>query len=156
MIKAEAVDQTTVINILRRVFEDTQNVKFILGIGKKRIHKTHPLMNYSYEEYWMLADVCLFDDKNACALLLHPEKKCATLRSIWLDTRLIVQTNGYQGVGSRLLEVIISSSKYKKIPIYLETTTLINLRGYNVFGFKRYNQLKFGYTLFFLKRGPDK
>lgn len=42
MIKAEAVDQTTVIIILRGVFEDTQNVNFILGMGKKRIHKAQP------------------------------------------------------------------------------------------------------------------
>jgi ribosomal protein S18 acetylase RimI-like enzyme len=192
MVKANAVDKTTVVNILSGAFEDNQSVNFIVRSGKKRAHHIQALMDYSYEVCQLFGEVWLSDDKKACALLLYPDQKRFTFRSILLDIRLVVLTIGlpgisktlkreaqiqkiqpkekmaylwfigvhpkYQhiGIGSILLKEIISFSNQKEIPIYLETSTLKNLPWYEAFGFQRYNQLKLGYTLFFLKRVPDK
>lgn len=82
---------------------------------------------------------------------IQPKEKMAYLWFIGVHPK-------YQhiGIGSILLKEIILFSNQREIPIYLETSTLKNLPWYEAFGFQRYNQLKLGYTLFFLKRGPDK
>ena len=61
----------------------------------------------------------------------------------------------HTGIGSKLLNEIINEANSKTLPVCLETSTLQNLPWYEHFGFKVYNQLDLGYTLFFLKREPN-
>ena len=56
------------------------------------------------------------------------------------------------GIGSKLLQEVIFDSERRKLPIYLETSTLKNLPWYKQFGFQIYDQLEFTYSLYFLKR----
>lgn len=192
MIKAETVDKTTVINVLSSSFEDNQSVNFIVRQDEKRQRRIQALMNYSYEICSQFGEVWLSDDKNACALILYPHQKRTTLKSIWLDIRLIVQAIGlsginkalmreakikklqprenmaylwfigvdpefqHKGIGNKLMKEIITHSNQKKLPVYLETSTLRNIPWYESHGFHTYNQLELSYTLFFLKREPDK
>lgn len=192
MIKAGAVDKTTVINVLSSSFEDNQSVNFIVSQDEKRTRRIRALMDYSYEICSLFGEVWLSDDKNACALILYPHQKRTTLKSIWLDIRLIVQAIGlsgiskalnreakiknlqpkekmmylwfigvdpdfqHTGIGNKLMKEIITGSNQKNLPIYLETSTLRNIPWYKSLGFQTYNQLEMGYTLFFLKREPDK
>ncbi|QEM06202.1 GNAT family N-acetyltransferase [Mucilaginibacter rubeus] len=192
MIKAEVVDKTTVIKVLISSFEDNQSVNFIIRKDEKRARRIQALMDYSYEICSLFGEVWLSDDKNACALILYPQQKRTTLKSIWLDIRLIVQAVGlsgiskalkreekikklqpreniaylwfigvdpefqHKGIGSKLMKEIIAESNRKHLPVYLETSTLRNIPWYEVLGFHTYNQLELGYTLFFLKREPDK
>ncbi|MDO3641527.1 GNAT family N-acetyltransferase [Mucilaginibacter sp. L3T2-6] len=60
------------------------------------------------------------------------------------------------GIGGNLLKEIIADANKKSLPICLETSTVKNLPWYEHFGFEIYNKLELGYTLFFLKREPDK
>lgn len=192
MIKAEAVDKTTVINVLSSSFEDNQSVNFIVSQDEKRIQRIQSLMDYSYEICSLFGEVWLSDDKNACGLILYPHQKRTTLKSIWLDIRLIIQAVGLNGIskalkreakiknlqpkeemtylwfigvdpefqqngiGNKLMKEIITHSNHKNLPVYLETSTLRNIPWYKTLGFHTYNQLELGYTLFFLKREPDK
>lgn len=192
MIKAGAVDKTTVINVLSSSFEDNLSVNFIVRQDKKRAQRIRALMDYSYEICSQFGEVWLSDDKNACALILYPHQKRTTLKSICLDIRLIVQAIGlsginkalkreakiknlqpkekmtylwfigvdsefqHMGIGNKLIKEVITRSNQKYLPVYLETSTLRNIPWYESFGFFTYNQLELGYTLFFLKREPDK
>jgi ribosomal protein S18 acetylase RimI-like enzyme len=192
MIKAGAVDKTTVINVLSSSFEDNQSVNFIVSQDEKRTRRIRALMDYSYEICSLFGEVWLSDDKNACALILYPHQKRTTLKSIWLDIRLIVQAIGlsginkalkreakvknlqpkekmtylwfigvdpkfqHKGIGNKMIKEIITCSNQKDLPIYLETSTLRNIPWYESLGFYTYNKLELGYTLFFLKRVPDK
>jgi hypothetical protein len=192
MIKAEAIDKTTVINVLSSSFEDNQSVNFIVSQDEKRARRIQALMDYSYEICSLFGEVWLSDDKNACVLILYPHQKRTTLKLIWLDIRLIVQAVGLKGInralkreakiknvqpkeemtylwfigvdpefqhrdiGNKLLKEIITHSNQKKLPVYLETSTLRNIPWYESHGFHTYKQLELGYTLFFLKREPDK
>jgi ribosomal protein S18 acetylase RimI-like enzyme len=192
MIKAEVVDKTTVINVLISSFEDNQSVNFIVRQDEKRARRIQALMDYSYEICSLFGEVWLSDDKNACALILYPQQKRITLKSIWLDIKLIVLAVGlsgiskalkregkikklqpreniaylwfigvdpelqHKGIGSKLMKEVIAHSNRKYLPVYLETSTLRNIPWYESLGFQTYNQLELGYTLFFLKREPDK
>jgi len=120
-------------------------------------------------------------------LILFPDKKRTTLKSILLDLKLILfcvglsgikkalgreslikkiqpkekmyyiwfigtdKSNQHSGIGSKLLQEIIEDASSKKLPIYLETSTLKNLPWYERFGFEIYHKLKLSYTLYFLK-----
>ncbi|WP_369127520.1 GNAT family N-acetyltransferase [Terrimonas pollutisoli] len=57
-----------------------------------------------------------------------------------------------KGTGSQLMREIIADSKSASRVLCLETSTVKNIPWYQQFGFVIYNELNFGYTLFFLKR----
>lgn len=59
-----------------------------------------------------------------------------------------------KGIGSTLMEEIVMESEKRNYPIYLETSTLINLPFYEKFQFKTYHKAEFGYTLHMMKREP--
>jgi ribosomal protein S18 acetylase RimI-like enzyme len=192
MIKAKTDDKALVIDLLSQSFDDNQSVNYIIRQDKKRIQRVRSLMDYSYEVCSDFGEVLVSDDRKACALLLYPHLKHTTLKSIWLDIKLIFQAIGldgikkamtreaqikklqskdkmtylwfigvdtahqHEGIGGKLLKEIIEEANMKILPVYLETSTLQNLPWYERFGFKIYNKLELGYTLFFLKREPNK
>jgi ribosomal protein S18 acetylase RimI-like enzyme len=61
-----------------------------------------------------------------------------------------------KGVGSSLLKEVIKLEDRSNVPIYLETSTLINLSFYKRLHFKVFKRLHYGYTLFMLKREPQR
>lgn len=56
-----------------------------------------------------------------------------------------------KGIGTELLQFLLKDSSSKKRKAYLETSTTKNLPWYKKAGFSIYNELDFGYTLYFLK-----
>ena len=192
MVRAKQEDKELVVSILAKSFKENQSVNFIVRQDNIKFKRIKALMDYSFEVCRLFGKVWLSDDRKACALTLFPHKKQTTLKSIWLDIRLIIWAIGlggvqktlnrevqikklqpkenmiylwfiavdpvyqHKGVGSNLLEEIIATSIDKNLPIYLETSTLKNIPWYERFGFKIYNKLELGYTLFFLKREPEK
>ncbi len=192
MIKANPKDKTLVIDILTLSFQDNQSVNYIVKQDSKRIQRIRVLMGYSFEICSLFGGVYLSNDKKACALILFPDQKRTTLKSIFLDLKLILfcvggggiqktlhresmikkiqpkekmyylwfigvdKAHQHAGIGSKLLKEVVEDSNSKKLPIYLETSTLKNLPWYERFGFKIYNELKLGYTLHFLKRDAEK
>jgi GNAT superfamily N-acetyltransferase len=64
------------------------------------------------------------------------------------------EKQGY-GIGSRLLTEIIENSRRKNRPVYLETSTLMNLPWYQKFGFRVYHEENIDYKLYFLNNQPD-
>lgn len=56
------------------------------------------------------------------------------------------------GIGTALMEQIISESEKLNRSIYLETSTCKNIPWYEKFGFQIYRELDFGYKLYCLRR----
>jgi hypothetical protein len=102
MIKAEAVDKTTVINILSYSLKDNQSVNYVVRNDKNSFERIKALMDYSFELCSMFGEVWLSDDKKACALILFPHDKRTTAKSIWLDIKLIFQAIGIFGITKTL------------------------------------------------------
>ena len=181
-------DKTLIVEILTTSFDENQSVNYIVKQDQKRTKRIRELMDYSFEICYNYGEVFLSDVNNASALVLYPDKKKTTLKSIWLDIRLVLKSIGIgnikkalsretkikqkqlkakmyylwfigvrpevqsTGVGTKLLNEIISHSKKKNRPIGLETSTVKNLPWYEKFGFEQYDQLNLGYTLYFLKK----
>ena len=68
-------------------------------------------MDYSFEVCSMFGEVLLSDDRRACALVLYPDRKRTTLKSIWLDLKLIFNCIGL----SNVVKAMDRESKIKKI-----------------------------------------
>lgn len=61
-----------------------------------------------------------------------------------------------QGVGSALLKDLIALEDQHETPIYLETSTLLNVSFYKRMHFKVFKRFHSSYTLFMLKHEPQK
>ena len=190
MKKASHNQKDIIVDILSRSFDDNKSINFIVPQDEKRRKRIKALMAYSYEICSMFGQVLITDDESACALLLYPDKKRTSFRSVFLDIQLVFQCLGIQnikkaanrealikslqpkelmtylwfigvdtdkqnkGLGSSLLQSIISESDHQGRTICLETSTLKNLPWYKKFGFEIYNEADLTYHLFFLKREP--
>jgi GNAT superfamily N-acetyltransferase len=81
--------------------------------------------------------------------IFYPKK----LMYFWfLGVDLVYQGNGK---GSKLLKEIIDLANRNKLPLYLETSTEINLPLYNRNYLQIYNELNFNYPLYMLKKESE-
>jgi len=87
-------DKRLVVDILTKSFDSNESVNYIAKQDKNRANRISALMDYSFEECFMFGEVFLSDDKKACALVLYPDKKRTTLKSILLDVKLILSCIG--------------------------------------------------------------
>jgi ribosomal protein S18 acetylase RimI-like enzyme len=86
-------------------------------------------------------------DREAKIKINHPK---GLMYYLWF---IGVESNDQgNGIGSKLLAEVIQEGLSKNRPIYLETSTVINIPWYERFGFTIYKELDFGYKLFCLKR----
>ena len=58
----------------------------------------------------------------------------------------------HTGIGSKMLSDILWKTKQQNLPVFLETSTVINIPWYEKFGFEIYEKLELDYTLYFLKK----
>ncbi|HXH99314.1 MAG TPA: GNAT family N-acetyltransferase [Sphingobacteriaceae bacterium] len=118
MIKATYDEKNLVIDILTKSFDTNQSVNYIIKQDKKRTDRVRALMDYSFEVCYLFGEVFLSDDKKACALILYPDKKKTTLKSTWLDVKLILSCVGV----SNIKKAMARESKIKKLqpeePVY--------------------------------------
>lgn len=188
MLKAGYSDKGKVVDILSKSFDDNKSVNYIIKQDRKRTQRIRKLMEYSFDICYLFGDIFLSEDKEGCALVVMPDKKRTTLKSISLDIKLALSVIGLsnikkvmkresiinklhpklpfyylwfigvepieqsKGIGTKLLNDVISEAKKKHRLIYLETSTLKNIPWYEKFGFTVYNKLDFGYELFCMKR----
>lgn len=182
------LDRQRIIEILTAAFDGNQSVNFIISPHGNRTKRIRGLMDYACRVCENYGEVVLSSDRNACALVLLPHTKKISLKSVFLDVKLIFQVVGLanifkvlrretlihqhhpdgpfyylwfigvdpaftrQGRGSALMEQLIANAESMSIPLYLETSTQRNIPWYNRFGFRAYQELHLGYTLFFMKR----
>ncbi len=102
MIKARYQDKEIVTDILAQSFDDNQSVNYITKQDKKRAMRIRKLMAYSFEVCYLFGNVFLTENKKACALILYPDKKKTTLRSILLDIQLIFSCIGIENLKKAL------------------------------------------------------
>ena len=111
MKNADYKDKNLVIDILTKSFDTNQSVNYIAKQDGKRLKRIRALMDYSFEVCYMFGDVFLSDDRKACALILYPDKKKTTLKSILLDIKLIFSCIGVENIKKAL----VRESKIKQL-----------------------------------------
>lgn len=120
MKKARRKDKSLVLDILTTSFDDNQSVNYIIKQDKQRGQRIRQLMSYSFEVCLAFGDVFLSDDHNACALVVYPEKKRVTVRSMLLDLQLILRAVGFSNINKTLTrEKLINSLQSKERATYL-------------------------------------
>lgn len=111
MFKASFDDKKRVVDILVNSFADNRSVNYIIPQDKRRKSRIRHLMAYSFDVCFLYGKVYLSDDKNACALILLPEKKKSFIKSTLLDIRLIFLSLGF----SNILKAMKRESKIKAL-----------------------------------------
>lgn len=110
MIKATKIDKKKVIEILSNSFYDNQSVNYIIS-QKHNKKEINALMDYSFEQCYLFGDIFLSDDKQACALILYPQRKHFSVKAIWLDIKLIFKAIGL----SRVFKALKREAAIKKL-----------------------------------------
>jgi ribosomal protein S18 acetylase RimI-like enzyme len=118
MKKAEYNDKDLIVDTLTKSFESNQSVNYIVKQDGKRLKRIKSLMVYSFEVCYLFGDVFLSDDKKACALVLYPDKKKTTIKSIMLDVNLIFTCVGIENIKKTLDREAIIKKIQPKVPMY--------------------------------------
>jgi hypothetical protein len=95
-------EKQIVVDLLTSSFMDNQSVNYVVRQDESKINRIRALMDYSYEVCKEFGEVWLSDDAKACALVLYPQNKRTTIKSIWLDLKLIVQAMGLNNIQKAL------------------------------------------------------
>ena len=113
-------DKKQVLEILTNSFDTNKSVNYIVKQDSKRVNRIRELMDYSFEICYHFGKVYLSDDKKACALVLFPDQKKTTLKSIWMDIRLILKSVGVFNIRKALeRESKIKAVQDKNLMYYL-------------------------------------
>lgn len=94
MIRATYKDKASIVNILSSAFKENKSVHYIVKQDSRRTERMKVLMSYSFAVCYRFGAVYLSDDKTGCALLIMPDKKKTTLKSVFRDMKLIFSCTG--------------------------------------------------------------
>lgn len=118
MIKqATRNDKKIVVDILCNSFKDNKSVTAITGEGRRGAVKLRRLINYSYQVVEDAGLIYLDKENNSCALVIFPDKKKTSLKTILADLKLVIGC-----VGLNVFKILKKESLISKIhperPLY--------------------------------------
>lgn len=120
MHKAKIGEKRRVVDILTHSFKDNKSVNYIVTQDAKRVRHIDALMDYSYNLCSEFGRVYVNKNKTACALIMFPEKKKTTVKSILWDIRLILKSIGISNIRKALQrEAIIKQYHPQNQFVYL-------------------------------------
>jgi ribosomal protein S18 acetylase RimI-like enzyme len=117
MIRAKKSDKALVIDLLSAAFADNLSVNYIIKQDERSAVRIRSLMDYSFEVCHLFGEVWLSQDHKACALVLYPHQKKTTLKSVWLDLKLILGAVGIGGIKKTLERETKIKAKQPQIPM---------------------------------------
>lgn len=111
MIKANYTDKPLVVDILSKAFDTNKSINYLVKQDSKRDNRIKALMEYSFDICYSFGQVFLSNDKKACALVLFPDNKKTTLKSVLLDLKLAFSCIGL----TRIKRVLDREAKVKSL-----------------------------------------
>jgi hypothetical protein len=102
MIEGTLNDKSAVVDILTKSFELNKSVNYIVNQDRDKLKRLQLLMEYSFYICQQSGDIFLSDNRKGCALLLYPDKKKASLRSIFWDLKLALFSVGLRNIPKTL------------------------------------------------------
>ena len=111
MIKAEYSDKKKIVDILCKAFDTNHSVNFIVKQDQSRMKRIRKLMEYCFNMCFMFGNVFLSEDKEGCVLIVLPDRKKTTLKSILLDVKLAILVVGL----SNLMKVLKREARVKQL-----------------------------------------
>lgn len=120
MIKAKYSDKHIVVDILTRAFDTNKSVNFVIKQDEKRVDRIRLLMSYSFDMCFSFGEVFLSPQKNACALILFPDKKKINPKTIIWNAKLICNSIGFINIWKVLKrELKVKNMHPKELMYYL-------------------------------------
>lgn len=95
-------DRGLVIEILTACFVNNKSVNYIIPQDGLKLLRIRRLMAYAFEMCSLFGEVFIGDQGKACALLMYPELKQTTLKSISLDLKLVFNCMGIGNIAKAL------------------------------------------------------
>ena len=102
MRRAEQTDKRLVVDLLSRSFDKNKSVNYVVKQDVSRKKRIQTLMEYSFNVCLSNGEVWISDDGTACALLLFPDRKKTTAKSIVWNIDLALNAIGITRVFSVL------------------------------------------------------
>lgn len=90
------------VSILSKAFDENRSVNYVVRQDQKRVTRIGRLMEYSFNVCLKFGEVWLSDNERGCALILFPDRKRTTFRSILWDLQLAFFSIGLLRVGKVL------------------------------------------------------
>lgn len=116
MKKANFSDKSIILDILTRSFEDNKSVNYVVKQDRSRIHRIKRLMDYSFNMCIAFGEVWMDDDRQACALILFPDKKRSSFRTLIWDLKLALSVIGIGSVIAVLKREAMIKSNHPREP----------------------------------------
>jgi ribosomal protein S18 acetylase RimI-like enzyme len=102
MRRANGNDRPFVVGILTESFNENKSVNYVVRPGKGRKERIKKLMEYSFNVCNAFGEVWISDDKQACALILLPDRKTTSIRTIIWDAKLAISVIGLSRINAVL------------------------------------------------------
>ncbi|WP_373512206.1 GNAT family N-acetyltransferase [Persicitalea sp.] len=118
MVEATIEDKKLVVEILFRSFEDNMSVNYLIPHDSKRTLRLRELIAYSLEMCRLWGKVVISENRKACALVIFPDRKRTTLRSLLIMGRLILKSIGFWNIRKALSRENQVYAHHPRIPIY--------------------------------------
>ncbi|MBC6489623.1 GNAT family N-acetyltransferase [Flavihumibacter stibioxidans] len=118
MFRAKPNDKQLVVDILTRSFIDNKSVNYIIKQDGKRDQRLKHLMEYSFDFCNLFGDVFISDYREACALVLVPDRKKVTLKSILLDIKLVLLVTGLSNTKKAISRESAIKQIHPNAPLY--------------------------------------
>lgn len=116
MRRATVNDRQLVIDILQKSFDDNKSVNYVVKQDAKRPDRIKGLMEYSFDICHAFGEVWISDNDAACALLLFPDKKRTSIRTILWDVKLALSVIGLDRVSAVLKRESMIKNNHPKEP----------------------------------------
>ena len=94
MKKADHTYKSLIVDILSKSFGDNQSINYLVKQDSKRKKRIEGLMQYCFDICLVKGQIFISDDENACALILHPERKIGTIKEMLLELKLAINCIG--------------------------------------------------------------
>lgn len=117
MRKATFSDKPVILDILSRSFDENKSVNYVVKQDQKRRDRIRGLMLYSFKVCNAFGEVWISDDEQACGLILFPEEKRSSFRTLIWDFELASSVIGFRRVGRVLKREAMIKSNHPKVPI---------------------------------------
>jgi hypothetical protein len=118
MKEATVEDKGLIIDILSNSFQENLSVNYLIPQDSKRQRRIRALMDYSFETCRLFGKVYLSEDRSGCALISFPEQKKITLKSLWLEAKMILLGIGPGNISKAISREREISRNYPHTPIY--------------------------------------
>ena len=110
-------DKQLVIDILQKAFDDNKSVNYVVRQDENRLTRIRGLMEYSFNVCNAFGEVWISENNQACALILFPDKKRTSFRTLLWDLKLALSVIGIDRVNAVLKRESMIKSNHPKSPI---------------------------------------